>query len=95
MALAGLSGFIALGFEIAWYRVFAVAQQIVHPHSRCCWPPAWLVLRWVPFSRRSGESQGRERQSLVRSLAVVRRSNFGLFAATRSDVPVEKDFLPG
>src|SRR6266404_2712741 len=26
MALAGLSGFIALGFEIAWYRVFAVAS---------------------------------------------------------------------
>jgi spermidine synthase len=26
MALAGLSGFIALGFEIAWYRVFALAS---------------------------------------------------------------------
>lgn len=26
MALAGLSGFIALGFEITWYRVFALAS---------------------------------------------------------------------
>jgi len=27
MLLAGLSGFIALGFEIAWYRVFALASS--------------------------------------------------------------------
>jgi len=27
MQLAGLSGFIALGFEIAWYRVFALASS--------------------------------------------------------------------
>jgi len=32
MALAGLSGFIALGFEIAWYRDSPSPQQIVHPH---------------------------------------------------------------
>ena len=27
MAMAGLSGFIALGFEIAWFRVFALASK--------------------------------------------------------------------
>jgi len=86
-ALAGLSGFIALGLRLPWYRVFRrrlsrschrIRDVVGHLHG-------WFALG----SFLNGESwvnrKGRSVNLLLGVLAVVRRSNFR-YLRTRSDV---------